>query len=151
MVLFATLLALLGGLVAAPAPGYADPNPWTDWPQVAAPGDELAITINMYRFRYTVSPPSPIVKWETNVAAFPFQHNGKDMVIVTNNIGRFPNNPKIAYIDLVGWPGGISPPGSHRSVRNSLPLHGSCRPGHLAGRFHPGPVGEVPRPGYGHV
>ena len=94
MVLFATLLALLGGLVAAPAPGYADPNPWTDWPQVAAPGDELAITINMYRFRYTVSPPSPIVKWETNVAAFPFQHNGKDMVIVTNNIGRFPNNPQ---------------------------------------------------------
>ncbi|CAG7631255.1 hypothetical protein E143388_07278 [Rhodococcus opacus] len=24
-----------------------------------------------------------------------------------------------------GWPGGISPPGSHRTVLNSLPLHGS--------------------------
>ncbi|WP_425173898.1 transposase family protein [Mycobacterium sp.] len=31
---------------------------------------------------------------------------------------------------FVGWPGGISPPGSHRTVRNSLPLHGSCCPGH---------------------
>jgi hypothetical protein len=31
--------------------------------------------------------------------------------------------------------GGISPPGFHRSVRNSLPLHGSCRPGHLAAGF----------------
>ena len=27
--------------------------------------------------------------------------------------------------DLVGWPGGISPPGSHRTVRDSLPSHGS--------------------------
>lgn len=97
VVLFAALLALLGGLVTAPA--YADPNPWTDWPQVAAPGDALAVTINMYRYRHTVSPSSPILKWETNVAAFPFQYNGKDMVIVTNSIGRFPNNPKIAYID----------------------------------------------------
>jgi hypothetical protein len=26
-------------------------------------------------------------------------------------------------------------PGFHRSVRNSLPLHGSCRPGHLAAGF----------------
>ena len=31
----------------------------------------------------------------------------------------------LAY--AAGSPGGISPPGSHRSVRNSLPLHGSCR------------------------
>lgn len=30
----------------------------------------------------------------------------------------------------VGWPGGTAPPGSHRSVRNSLPLHGSCHPDH---------------------
>jgi hypothetical protein len=30
----------------------------------------------------------------------------------------------------VGWPGGISPPGSHRSVRDSLPSHGSYHPGH---------------------
>jgi hypothetical protein len=30
---------------------------------------------------------------------------------------------------------GISAPGSHRSVRNSLPLHGSCRPGHLTAGF----------------
>src|SRR5262249_38725158 len=41
-------------------------------------------------------------------------------------------------------------PGSHR-VRNSLPLHGSCRPGHLAGRFHPSPVGEAPQPDCGRV
>lgn len=30
---------------------------------------------------------------------------------------------------------GISAPGLHGSVRNSLPLHGSCRPGHLAAGF----------------
>src|SRR5215469_16706534 len=36
---------------------------------------------------------------------------------------------------LVGWPGGASPPGSHRSVRDSLPSYGSCRPGHLAAGF----------------
>jgi hypothetical protein len=30
---------------------------------------------------------------------------------------------------------GISAPGFHGSVRNSLPLHGSCRPGHLAAGF----------------
>jgi hypothetical protein len=30
----------------------------------------------------------------------------------------------------VGSPGGISPPGSHGTVRNSLPLHGSYHPGH---------------------
>jgi hypothetical protein len=30
----------------------------------------------------------------------------------------------------VGWPGGIAPPGSHRSRRDSLPSPGSCRPGH---------------------
>jgi hypothetical protein len=29
--------------------------------------------------------------------------------------------------------GGVSPSGSHRTVRNSLPLHGSCRPGHQTG------------------
>ena len=27
---------------------------------------------------------------------------------------------------MVGWPGGISPPGSHRSRRDSLPSPGSC-------------------------
>jgi hypothetical protein len=30
----------------------------------------------------------------------------------------------------VGWPGGIAPPGSHRSGRDSLPSSGSCHPGH---------------------
>ena len=30
----------------------------------------------------------------------------------------------------VGWPGGIAPPGSHRSRRDSLPSPGSCHPGH---------------------
>ena len=30
----------------------------------------------------------------------------------------------------VGWPGGIAPPGSHRSRRDSLPSPGSCPPGH---------------------
>ena len=30
---------------------------------------------------------------------------------------------------------GISAPGLHGSVRNSLPLHGSCRPDHLAAGF----------------
>ena len=30
---------------------------------------------------------------------------------------------------------GISAPGSHRSVRDSLPSYGSCRPGHLAAGF----------------
>ena len=29
----------------------------------------------------------------------------------------------------VGWPGGTSPPGSHRSVRKPLDLYGSCHPG----------------------
>src|SRR5271167_4716646 len=33
-------------------------------------------------------------------------------------------------VDLVGWPGGIAPPGSHRSRRDSLPSPGSCPPGH---------------------
>ncbi|PWU50081.1 carbonate dehydratase [Micromonospora sp. S4605] len=36
----------------------------------------------------------------------------------------------------VGWPGGISPPGSHRTVRNSLPLHGSCHPDHQKRGVH---------------
>jgi phytoene dehydrogenase-like protein len=39
------------------------------------------------------------------------------------------------YLRMVGWPGGISPPGSHRSVRDSLPSYGSCRPGHLTAGF----------------
>jgi hypothetical protein len=30
---------------------------------------------------------------------------------------------------LVGWPGGISPPGSHRSVREPLGSYGSCHLG----------------------
>lgn len=32
--------------------------------------------------------------------------------------------------ELVGWPGGTSPPGSHRSRRESLDSPGSCRPVH---------------------
>src|SRR6266571_1470931 len=43
----------------------------------------------------------------------------------------------------VGSPGGISPPGSHRSVRNSLPLYGSCRSGPGPCRGCPDPVSEV--------
>jgi hypothetical protein len=31
---------------------------------------------------------------------------------------------------LVGWPGGIAPPGSHRSQRDSLPSLGSSHPDH---------------------
>jgi len=30
---------------------------------------------------------------------------------------------------VVGWPGGVSPPGSHGTVRDSLPSHGSSHPG----------------------
>jgi hypothetical protein len=37
---------------------------------------------------------------------------------------------------LVGWPGGVAPPGSHRSRREPLGSPGSCRPGHQAARFH---------------
>jgi len=33
---------------------------------------------------------------------------------------------------VVGWPGGFSPPGSHRSGRDSLPSPGSCHPGRPA-------------------
>ena len=29
--------------------------------------------------------------------------------------------------DYVEWPRGIAPLGSHRTVRDSLPSHGSCR------------------------
>ena len=36
---------------------------------------------------------------------------------------------------VVGWPGGASPPGSRRSVRDSLLSYGSCCPGHLAAGF----------------
>ena len=50
-----------------------------------------------------------------------------------------------------GGPGESHPRAPTESVRNSLPLHGSCCPGHLAGRFHPVPVGEVPRPVCGRV
>jgi len=31
--------------------------------------------------------------------------------------------------EVVGWPGGVSPPGSHGTVRDSLPSHGSSHPG----------------------
>jgi hypothetical protein len=36
----------------------------------------------------------------------------------------------------VGWPGGISPPGSHRSRRDSLPSPGSCHPVHQDADAH---------------
>jgi len=36
---------------------------------------------------------------------------------------------------MVRQPRGISPSGLHRPVRNSLPLHRPCRPGHLAAGF----------------
>jgi hypothetical protein len=32
------------------------------------------------------------------------------------------------YVRVVGWPGEVSPPGSHRTVRDSLPSHGSYHP-----------------------
>jgi len=32
-------------------------------------------------------------------------------------------------VTRVGWPGGVSPPGSHGTVRDSLPSHGSSHPG----------------------
>jgi hypothetical protein len=38
--------------------------------------------------------------------------------------------------DLVGWPEGIAPSGSHRSVRKPLDLHGSCHPGPQAPETH---------------
>src|SRR6266540_5544039 len=37
---------------------------------------------------------------------------------------------------LVGWPGGVSPPGSLGSRRDSLPSPGSCRLGHQGVAFH---------------
>ena len=36
---------------------------------------------------------------------------------------------------LVGWPGASQPRAPTESVRNGLPLYGSCRPGHLAAGF----------------
>jgi hypothetical protein len=39
---------------------------------------------------------------------------------------------KSVTVGGVGWPEGVSPSGSHRSGRNSLPLPGSCHPGHPA-------------------
>ena len=35
----------------------------------------------------------------------------------------------------VGWPGASQPRAPTESVRNGLPLYGSCRPGHLAAGF----------------
>ena len=51
------------------------------------------------------------------------------------------------YVDRssVGWPEGITPSGSHRSVRDSLPSYGSCRSDRWECRFHPYPMREVPR------
>jgi hypothetical protein len=46
---------------------------------------------------------------------------------------------------VVGSPEGISPPGSHRTVRDSLPSYGSCRSGPRPRRGYPGPVSEVRR------
>src|SRR5674476_1703053 len=36
----------------------------------------------------------------------------------------------------VGWPGGITPPGSHRTVRDSLPSHGSYHRVAMIPRVH---------------
>jgi hypothetical protein len=44
--------------------------------------------------------------------------------------GYFPSWRPTSGITSVGWPGGIAPPGSHRSRRDSLPSPGSCPPGH---------------------
>jgi len=50
----------------------------------------------------------------------PLLENFKDYSI-TNEI--------YAIGSVVGWPGGVSPPGSHGTVRDSLPSHGSSHPG----------------------
>ncbi len=34
----------------------------------------------------------------------------------------------LTHAHAAGWPGGTSPPGSHRSVRKPLGLYGSCHP-----------------------
>ena len=42
------------------------------------------------------------------------------------------STPEVSGADIaetVGWPGGVSPPGSHGTVRDSLPSHGSSHPG----------------------
>ena len=44
------------------------------------------------------------------------------------------NTPGV-YTLVVGWPGGIAPPGSHRSRRDSLPSPGSCHLGHQNAAF----------------
>ena len=41
---------------------------------------------------------------------------------------RVAHGPDDAWV--VGWPGGVSPPGSHRSVREPLDSYGSCHPDH---------------------
>ena len=43
--------------------------------------------------------------------------------------GRLTEDIKYRFGALVGWPGGTSPPGSHRSVRKPLDLYGSGHPG----------------------
>ncbi|MGW4789533.1 FAD-dependent oxidoreductase, partial [Streptomyces sp. NPDC004230] len=50
---------------------------------------------------------------------------GTDTVINTGTKPRIPAIPGL----VVGSPGGISPPGSHGTVRDSLPSYGSCRSG----------------------
>ncbi len=51
---------------------------------------------------------------------------------------QLPMDPELAVVlaadhlalgSRVGWPGGVSPPGSHGTVRDSLPSHGSSHPG----------------------
>ncbi|MDQ3274219.1 MAG: hypothetical protein M3Q39_04095 [Actinomycetota bacterium] len=88
------LLGLLGGFAVAPA--YAGPDDYQLTPTY--PGDPMHIPILIYRHRHTVLKQE--VSWDRNVAAFDFTHNGVDMVVVGPSIGLFPNNTKIALIDL---------------------------------------------------
>jgi Transposase DDE domain len=48
--------------------------------------------------------------------------------------GRSPGEPSASDLDhpRVGWPGGISPPGSHGTERDNLSSLRSCHPGHQA-------------------
>lgn len=93
-VLMVLVALLLGGSVVAPA--YAGPEDYELTPTYQ--GDPMHIPILIYRHRHTVLKQE--VSWDRNVAAFDFTHNGVNMVIVGPSIGMFPNNTKIALLDL---------------------------------------------------
>src|SRR5215469_261179 len=56
-----------------------------------------------------------------------------DTQLVTPALSNLPKSePETSWSGSVGWPGGISPPGSHRSRRDSLPSPGSSCSYHQA-------------------